>query len=132
MKLPQHKHDTAIAAVFGSLSMDELAPHLPELLGWMQDFNWPVAKVLQPILACSDRRIAPHIIDVLRGDDEVWKYWLLAELVIDLDASVRELLMDEIVRIINAPTDGERAEEVHLAAADVMVLYSHERPGPAG
>ena len=35
------------------------------------------------------------------------------------------ICMDEVVKIINSPTESERKEEVDLVAADVMVLYGN-------
>ncbi|MFT4977063.1 MAG: hypothetical protein ACI8S6_002968 [Myxococcota bacterium] len=126
MKLPETKLDVEEARALGRCSRDELAPHLPQLLAWVKDFNWPVAKLIAPTLAHSDDRIVPHIETILQGSDDTWKYWVLAEVVLRLDKPVRDQLMDEVVRIINQPTAGEVAEEVHLVAGDVMVLYGNE------
>lgn len=129
MQLPRDKGDTATAKMLAQRSLDELAPHLAELLTWIQDYNWPVAKIVGPVLTACDDRIVPHIRAVLSGHDDVWKYWTLSQVVAHLPKTVRDELMDEVVRIINSPTPGEKQEDVDLVARDVMVLYSSEGPG---
>ena len=125
MELPRTKLDTDIARRLEGLPPDTLAPHLPALLEWVQDINWPVARIIAPILARFDARIVPHLRTILQGDDDVWKYWVISAIIQEMDPAVREGVMDEIVRIINTPTEGERREEVDLVARDVMVLVSY-------
>lgn len=120
MELPPHKHDLETARAFEDCSLDELAPHLGGLLEWIQDINWPVARVVLPILARADDRIVPHIQAILVSDDDVWKYWVIDALAPRLDASVRSQLMDAVTRIANEPTEGEVADEVHLVAASLL------------
>ena len=117
MELPQHKHDLERARAFEDCSLDELATHLGGLLEWIQDINWPVARVVLPVLARSDGRIVPHILAILSGDDDGWKYWVIDALAPRLDPLVRRELVDAVTRIASEPTAGEVAEEVHLVAA---------------
>lgn len=130
MDLPRHKSDLETALSLQACSLDELAPYLAELLVWFQDFNWPVAQRIAPILARSDARIVPHIRAVLDGDDDVWKYWVLDQLVSILDSSVRAALLEDVQRIIDEPTPGELAEEVHLVASDVMDTHRTQCASP--
>ena len=57
MELPKDKFDVETAKELRELSLDELEPVLGELLEWLQDYNWPVAKVVGPLLAGFDDRI---------------------------------------------------------------------------
>ncbi len=97
-----------------------MTPHLPKLLEWLQDYNWPVARELQPLLVKAPLEIVPHIRNILKGDDDVWKYWVLSCLVKNLDSPIKNMLSGDVERIINHPTKGEIAEGVHIAAKEVM------------
>lgn len=65
MKLPTHKADVETARRLAECSIDELEPILAEILTWIQDYNWPVAKILGPVLANCDDRIVTHVRAVL-------------------------------------------------------------------
>ncbi|WP_424511158.1 DUF5071 domain-containing protein [Roseateles saccharophilus] len=56
-------------------------PVLPQILEWTQDGNWPVALVFAPFLATIGAGLAPHARRILHGDDDVWKYFLLQDVV---------------------------------------------------
>ena len=64
----------------------------------------------------------------LQGDDDIWKYWVLTRLATEFNREAREPILDECVRIVNSPTEGEAAEEVNLAARDILVLDAHDPP----
>lgn len=85
-----------------------------------------MAEPLVEVLAHVGPPIGPHIVGILRSSDDIWKYWVLSMLALRLSAEARETIIDECVRIINNPTDGERLEEVDLAARDVLVLHTHD------
>ncbi|MER8435665.1 DUF5071 domain-containing protein [Mesorhizobium sp. M1312] len=56
--LPENKHDTAKAAALVALGFPQVEPQIME---WLQDMNWPVARVLAPLVP-----LAPHIRTILR------------------------------------------------------------------
>ena len=123
--IPRDKFDVAAVHRADTAGSPTIDPILPDLLEWLQDGNWPVAKELIPVLAKVGPPLAPHVVSILRGDDNVWKYWILTELAIHLDCTTRDALIDECVRIVNTPTDGEIAEDVHLAARAILNLHTH-------
>lgn len=59
---------------------------------------------------------------VLRGGDDVWKFGIIVEFLLHCPRALRDAVGDDITRIINSPTEGERAEEVDLAARDVLFM----------
>jgi hypothetical protein len=117
--LPKDKHDVAAAQSIVALGYPAVAPILGELLAWVQDMNWPVARVLQPFLSSIGEPLAPMIGNILRADDNTWKYWLVASVVAGSPALVHAMRPD-LVRIAETPTDGEVAEEVNVAAQEVL------------
>ncbi|WP_177307696.1 DUF5071 domain-containing protein [Pseudoduganella namucuonensis] len=53
----------------------------PVLLEWVQDLNWPVARVLAPFLASAGCVVAPGIRLVLESSDDIWKLSLVSGVV---------------------------------------------------
>jgi hypothetical protein len=124
LHLPQHKQDVSALDDLHGASREELRPHIRELLAWMQDMNWPVARpIAETLRRCGTDLIEP-VRSVLRSADDVWKYWVLSGLLAQVDDAVRVPLLDDISRLANAPTPNEAAEEVDLAAAEVLALIN--------
>src|SRR5689334_12113292 len=79
--LPKEKCDTDLAEQVVALGYPAAEPIVPELLEWLQDMNWPVARVLVPFLAEIGTPLVPEIRRILKTNDEVWKHWILSCLV---------------------------------------------------
>lgn len=124
--IPKHKLDLEACEHLMSAADDVIEPYLAELVSWLADSNWPVANPIIKRLSRFDERLAPFIIDVLRGSDPGWSYFVLTGIMLECRPKVRELCMDEVVRLIDSPTKAEVEEEVHLVAIDVMELYNSE------
>lgn len=123
--IPKDKFDIEATADLGALSDSELSPFYMELLEWVRDKNWPVAlPIAQRLADCGIDIVGPLKL-VLRSDDSIWKYWVLSEIVVNASAQVREALSDEVIELINRPSEQDKAEEVDLVARDIMILYSH-------
>lgn len=118
--IPQDKFDTAAVRRARMAGYPGIAPIIPDLLEWLQDGNWPVADEMASFLAEIGSPMVPHILPILRGDDCLWKYWVLVKLVPRLDPATRRLLAEECARIANHPTKGEAEEEVDLAARNIL------------
>lgn len=91
---PRNKLDTDSVASLWAADPAAVEPLLPELLTWLQDFNWPVAAPLRDYLLSLGPRLVPHLKKVLWGHDDVWKYWLLQEVVAKLPDEVLQTLAD--------------------------------------
>lgn len=128
LELPANKKDVATARALLEVPPEALAPHIPSLLGWLQDYNWPVAKPVSEALARCGTDLIEPVRQILNGKDNVWKYWT-AHFLLSVDPDVRVALADDITRIINDPTEDEAAEEVPLVMMDVFILltYSDEQ-----
>jgi hypothetical protein len=118
--LPKDRHDVASAAAIAALGYPAVAPLLPDLLSWLQDYNWPVARALAPFLAAVGEPVLPEVRRILASDDEMWKYWVLVAVVAAMPAAVAGLLRPELVRMATQPTPGEVTDEVNLAAREIL------------
>lgn len=123
--IPQHKSDIEAARRAAAAGHPVIEPILGDLLEWMRDMNWPVATEVEAVLRTVGKQLSPHILKVLRGDDNIWKYWVLTRLAVNFDKEARMAIIDECLRIANQPTAGEVAEEVNLAARNILILDAH-------
>jgi hypothetical protein len=115
--IPKHKFDEEVIIELKKLSFEQLRPIIPELLEWLQDWNWPIARPVADILIPFVDRLTPDILKILKTDDTMWKYWVLNVLVFDTNDA---LLLSEIERIAKNPTRGEIEDEVSSLAIEIL------------
>lgn len=118
--VPAHKSDFEACRNLAVAPAREVQAHLPALLEWLQDANWPVAPLVVECLKGQGLSLVEPVRAVLRGEDEVWKYWVVSRLLSEVDAAVFEALVPELVRLADAPSAGEAREEVHLVTREVL------------
>lgn len=118
--VPQDKFDTAAARRAMAVGWPGIEPFVAELLEWIQDYNWPVARALMPLLASIGEPLAPYLKPVLDGDDDIWKLNVIQGLLIDASAELVRHFAPTLKRIANSPTLGEHEEAVDLAAATAL------------
>jgi Domain of unknown function (DUF5071) len=117
--MPITKLDTEKAEAIVALGFPMVEPILDDILVWLQDTNWPVAKVFEPFLVRIGAPLTPHIQTILKTDDDVWKYWIVQN-VIGESAELTQIFKAELLRIATKPTTGEHKEEVNLVAQTIL------------
>jgi len=110
--LPRHKSDCERAKAIVALGYPAVAPVLRDLLGWLQDCNWPVSHSIAPFLASVGEPVVPLIREVFQGDDDIWKYWCIERIVMGFQRDVAEQLLPDLQRIAFHPSITEQGEEV--------------------
>lgn len=120
--IPRSKMDTERAEAAVAAGYPAVAPILPELLEWLQDMNWLVAQILAPFLASIGSPLIPHIRHILKTDDEIWKYWIIVQIMGD-SHEVAEAFRDELERLAYSPTEREAHEELNEEAQLVLKEY---------
>ena len=78
--IPTDKFDLAAIDHARSLGFPALNDHIPALLQWLQDPNWPVFANTAELLADAGPALLPHIRAVFAGDDSEWTWALLSGL----------------------------------------------------
>ena len=121
--LPTHKLDLERARAAIAAGYPAVEPILGRLVEWLQDCNWPVARVLLPFLQSIGAPLAPHIWHVLGSNDDIWKYWVVGELIPSLPKEVAVAFRPELVRLAHHPTPNEKAEELDNAARNVLAHF---------
>ncbi|MDB3083823.1 DUF5071 domain-containing protein [Clostridioides difficile] len=110
--LPKDKFDNSNIEKLKLLSDEDIRPICYRLLEWMQDYNWPVAKKILPVLALHQELITPLIMNVLSEDDDDWKYWIISCLLpLFVDKNL-EPIIPLVKRIAEKPTKWECEAEV--------------------
>jgi deoxyribonuclease V len=117
--LPKNKFDIPAAEAMVAMGFPAVEPWLPELMEWMQDINWPVAKVLQPFLSTIGAPLAPYVRHVLETNDDIWKYWVV-DCIVAKSAELKRIFWSDLQRMASFPTSGERTEEVDVLAREII------------
>lgn len=118
--LPKHKFDFTAVKKLKKMDRNEILPLLPSLMEWIQDINWPIAKDVAQLLLTYPEDIIHLIKMVLATNDEPWKYWCLEYLVKELPKGLRSQFKDDLIRLTEVPTDGEKLEELDELAKEIL------------
>ncbi|NBT31387.1 MAG: DUF5071 domain-containing protein [Rhodobacteraceae bacterium] len=118
--IPKNKHD--LSATYGAreLGFPAVNEVLPELLEWLQDANWPVAWPLASILQKAGTEIVLHIRKIFAGQDDEWKFSIVVLLLAGSSQEVFGDLQDELLRLAQNPSEGEKLSAVDEAAKEVL------------
>jgi hypothetical protein len=117
--LPKDKHDIKRATALVTKGYPAVAPILPELLEWMQDGNWPVAKALAPFLASIGEPLALHIRSILQTKDHLWKYWILLRIV-SPSPELAATLYSDLLKVAENDSVDEDEQEVKEIAKEII------------
>lgn len=129
--VPTGKADIERASAAVQAGYPMVGSILGELTEWLRDYNWPVAHVLAPFLASLGAPMVPHIRHVLRSNDDVWKYWMIALILPSLPESAAAEFRPELQRLCDTPTGNERQQELDQQARNVLDRFGWLR-APAG
>lgn len=117
--IPQSKYDVVRTQAAIEAGYPTVAPILPDLLDWLQDMNWPVAKPLAPFLASVGEPLIPHIRYILEANDDIWKYWVLSSVVAESPV-IANAFPPELERFVSLPTKNECAEDLHEISQEIL------------
>jgi hypothetical protein len=118
--------EAAVAAGYPAVE-----PILFELLEWLQDLNWPVAQVIAPFLATIGSPLVSPIRRILQTDDEIWKRWILTEIV-EKSAELASAFRDELARLADSPTETEIEAELDDDARYILEKYGYRKKSVNG
>ncbi len=121
--LPIDKFDVEQAMALVSTGYPTVAPILPDILEWLQDGNWPVAKVLAPFLASIGAPLAEEIRRILQTQDHLWKYWVLLRVVAHSPKLITTLY-PELLKIAESNPVDEDEKEVKAIAREILLKQS--------
>lgn len=115
--IPKHKDDQEVIEGLKKLSFEEIKPIVPDLLEWLQDMNWPIARPVADVLEKYSDQLVPDILKILKTNDGIWKLWVLMH----LSRNTKDkALLKEIERIAISPIRDEFEEEVNIEANAIL------------
>jgi hypothetical protein len=120
--VPGSKDETDLAKKLVALGYPAVEPVIAEIVEWVEDANWPVAKVFLPFLARIGAPLVPHVRYVLQSQDEQWKRVVLDHIVSESGVLAHGLSVD-LLRLIDTPTEAEQAEGLHTKAEELFQKY---------
>jgi hypothetical protein len=120
--MPSEKTETAQAMKLVALGYPVVAPVIAEMLEWVEDASWPVAVIFLPFLARIGAPLVPHVRYVLQSQDEQWKRVVLDHIV-SQSGDLSHGLSVDLLRLVDAPTDAERAEGLNYTADEIFRKY---------
>ncbi len=120
--IPQEKRDMTKAKAAIAAGYPVVAPILRDLLIWLQDINWPVARVLAPFLASIGAPLAPFIQDILNTEDQIWKYWVIL-VVLGESRELAEALRANLRRLARTPNEAEAMASLDEVASSVLAKF---------
>jgi len=121
--IPKNKSDLVACDYLERTSAAEVAPYIPELLEWLQDANWPVAGPVSKKLVSIGADVEPPIVNILKGSDEMWKYWVISLVLVPRVPNLSEETVNAVKKIAINPTLAEKEDEVNLNAKELLERY---------
>ena len=118
--VPKTKLDLETANQAVSAGYPAVQEILGELIEWLQDYNWPVAKTLAPFLAEIGLPLVPHINHVLSTNDEMWKYWVIV-CVISKNEKLFIHCKQRLIQYAENPSQSEMECEIDEVALETLV-----------
>lgn len=110
--IPSDKYDIQACKQLELTPQDEVLPFISELLVWLQDYNWPVAPFVKQKIIQFDKELINPLKVILSGDDVIWKYFILTQLIPEVKSNVLSSLQPELKRLAYSPSEEEKFEEV--------------------
>jgi hypothetical protein len=102
--LPVDKDDVLAVEAVAALGYPGAQPILLDLLKWIRNESWPVAKPALEFLATIGPRLAPQVREVLSSRDDPWKAVVLRQIVSEWPGDDVRGLSDQLFLIA---TDGQ-------------------------
>lgn len=118
--VPLSKYDVVAIENLKKASQETIEKKADELLEWIQDMNWPVAKELLTILGKIGEPLIEPIVEVFHGEDQMWKYWIITSLLPKMDQRVVKAFEPELERLKTVQTIDDDELEVRQAANEYL------------
>ena len=118
--VPASKIDLDACENLARASDDEVIKNISELLQWVQDINWPVAPLICKRLESLGGSLVAPVKNILNGEDDIWKYWVISSLLSEVPSTVVRELRSELEVIAENPSRGEKAEGVNVVAKELL------------
>lgn len=117
MRVPEDKFD--IEALEG-ISREFIIENQFDILEWVQDINWPVAKKITTLLTLHVNDIEDGILAVLKGNDYEWKFNVISRI---LYSSVETPSFEILNCIKSIYNNVDELEDIKQECQDVLEKF---------
>lgn len=118
--IPIKKIETEKAEKLVALGWSTVAPVVVDMLLWIQDANWPVARIFMPFLSTISDKIIEEIEPVLQTDDAAWKYYCLCVLQEGVYRDWSATMRAQLEKLYHHPTEEEKEWEIPELIAELL------------
>ena len=118
--LPKDKFDDSTMSELSQLTDEQIQPIILDLLEWLQDYNWPIAKKILPVLIEHQSVALPYISDILNGDDAMWKYWIMTLFLPELTEMNQSIFVSDVKKLAELKGVDEETKSIVEAAMDCL------------
>jgi len=115
--MPKNSHDIENAEKLVRLGYPAVEPVIPEMLMWLQDLNYSVSFVFSPFLSEIGEPLIPHLRKILQSDDNVWKYSVLRNIVLNWDTCLVKIIEPDLIKL----TMIQDLTEVDIEAIRILI-----------
>lgn len=122
--VPKDKFDIHFIENLKGKKINEIQNIVPQLLEWLQDGNWPVSRYVTDYLLPHVNEIQKDIISILKGEDEIWKYWVLLCLVYNSPNQLSDEILSEVKYIRDNATNLEKEADVEQLAIEILEKFN--------
>jgi len=118
--VPKNKSDYESIERLKTLKDKEIEQIALELLEWVQDINWPIAREICELLIPLDTKIISGIKSVLSTDDYEWIDNCLSYIVKFLSKDAILEIEEELMRIVLTPNNEEIEMELPKLSKEIL------------
>jgi hypothetical protein len=120
--VPKNKFDMNFDKVldFHWYNYTELKPIIPELLTWLQDPNWPVAKPISVHLTTMLPDIIDDLVPILESEDGIWKYNILNYFFVKTKTEHYLKIKDLLEKLAFQASENDKKEEVDVLVKAIL------------
>lgn len=122
--IPRDKEDIDFIQNLRLKNINDIRDYVPELLEWIQDGNWPQAKLIVDYFLPYVNEIESEIINILRSNDPIWKYYILSRLLHNSKVKPNNNILKVVNDLYTNANASEKEEEVDLVAGEVLNKFT--------
>lgn len=96
---PKSKFDIDCVDHLATLPISHWQHLIPDLLTWLQDWNWPIASHAKDLLIQHPDECVPELEEILQTNDTEWKYWILINFVPEMPVRCQRRLVPAMKKL---------------------------------
>ncbi|MCB1176697.1 MAG: DUF5071 domain-containing protein, partial [Leptospiraceae bacterium] len=117
---PVDKHDLDNAKLLINLGYPKVKPILYDIIDWIGDINWPVAKIFLPFLSSIGKECNDVIQKIFESNDGMLKYNVIQYVIPNMKKEDSKFFIPILKKLQKNLTEDDKKEEVDLAILEAI------------